>query len=103
MQEYTTYSVISPESCASILWSDSSLAEKASEKLKMLPNDLKKLGVIDGIIREPKGGAHRNREEAFTLMRAALDENLVFTSGKPVERLAKYRSIGNKALGKTSG
>lgn len=72
MQEYSTYSVISPESCASILWSDSRLAEKASEKLKMNPPDLLRLGVIDQIVPEPKGGAHRNWDEAFSLLGKAL-------------------------------
>jgi len=72
MQEYSTYSVISPESCASILWSDSRLAERASEKLKMSPQDLLRLGVIDEIVPEPKGGAHRNWQEAFSLLRKSL-------------------------------
>lgn len=76
MQEYSTYSVISPESCASILWSDSHLAENASEKLKMSPSDLLRLGVIDGIIHEPKGGAHRNWQQTFSLVREALLENM---------------------------
>src|SRR6185436_19234250 len=65
MQEYSTYSVISPESCASILWSDSSLAERASERLKMNPPDLLRMGVVDSIIPEPKGGAHRDWPAAF--------------------------------------
>src|SRR4051812_16901745 len=64
MQEYSTYSVISPESCAAILWSDSSLAERASERLKMTPSDLMKLGVIDGVVPEPKGGAHRSAAQS---------------------------------------
>ena len=72
MQEFTIYSVISPESCASILWSDSSLAERASEKLKMSPNELIKLGVVDSIVKEPKGGAHRDFVEAAQLIREAL-------------------------------
>jgi acetyl-CoA carboxylase carboxyl transferase subunit alpha len=74
MQEYSTYSVISPESCASILWSDSRLAERASDKLKMNPPDLLRLGVIDRIIPEPLGGAHRNWNETFALMRQSLRE-----------------------------
>jgi acetyl-CoA carboxylase carboxyl transferase subunit alpha len=75
MQEYSTYSVISPESCASILWSDATLAEKASEKLKMYPSELSKLGVIDGIIPEPKGGAHRNWVQAAEFVQQALMKN----------------------------
>lgn len=106
MQEYSTYSVISPESCASILWSDSTLAEKASEKLKMSPTELKKFGIIEGIITEPKGGAHRDWIKAFALMRDALIEHLdpllKSTSKNPkkhsLDRAAKFRSIGKDAL-----
>jgi len=76
MQEYSTYSVISPESCASILWSDSSLAERASEKLKMNPPDLMRLGIIDAVIPEPKGGSHRNWQVAADSIRRALEEHL---------------------------
>lgn len=113
MQEYSTYSVISPESCASILWSDSSLAERASEKLKMNPSDLLKLGVIDGVISEPKGGAHRNWDQSFSLMHTSLMEKFhpdicgFFKfkkggSGKRIAtRISKYRVMGNLALDKT--
>lgn len=106
MQQYSTYSVISPESCASILWSDSSLAEKASDKLKMNPSELLKLNVIDGIIDEPKGGAHKNWTEAAQNIRAALIENFdsLMKLGKKspekwVEgRIGKFRSMGQGAL-----
>ena len=106
MQEYSTYSVISPESCASILWSDSGLAEKASEKLKMNPPDLLRLGVIDGIIPEPKGGAHRNWAEASELIRKELFSSLhkLIKNGEShpeqlmTERLAKFRNIGEKYI-----
>jgi len=106
MQEYGTYSVISPESCASILWSDSSLAERASEKLKMNPPDLLKLGVIDGIIPEPKGGAHRDWVEAARLVRKALVENFAQLfdqwEKKPEElmaaRIKKFRAMGHNSL-----
>jgi len=76
MMEYSYYSVIAPESCAAILWSDSSLAERASEKLKMSPPELHRLGVIDGIIPEPKGGAHRDWNLAASMIREALIKNL---------------------------
>lgn len=106
MQEYSTYSVISPESCASILWSDSSLAEKASDKLKMNPTELLKLSVIDGIINEPKGGAHRNWNEAAQNIRSALVENFDSlmkvwkkSPDKMVEgRIAKFRAMGEASL-----
>jgi acetyl-CoA carboxylase carboxyl transferase alpha subunit len=106
MQEFSTYSVISPESCASILWSDSSLAERASEKLKMNPPELLRVGVIDGVIPEPKGGAHRDPTLAAQLIRKALIENmepLLKTARKNAEklrdeRIAKFRASGEIAL-----
>ncbi|MBN21503.1 MAG: acetyl-CoA carboxylase carboxyl transferase subunit alpha [Bdellovibrionaceae bacterium] len=76
MQEYSTYSVISPESCASILWSDSKLSEQASEKLKMNPEHLMNLKLIDAVIKEPKGGAHRDWQETFSLMKNSIHQHL---------------------------
>lgn len=64
MLEHSIYSVISPEGCASILWRDGSRAEDAAKAMKITAQDLKKLGVIDGIIKEPVGGAHRASDEA---------------------------------------
>jgi acetyl-CoA carboxylase carboxyl transferase subunit alpha len=106
MQEYSTYSVISPESCASILWSDSSLAESASEKLKMNPPDLLRLGIVDGVISEPKGGAHRDWSESARLLATAiqqqLEELIKLGSKKPEllaeDRLKKFRAMGVSAL-----
>jgi acetyl-CoA carboxylase carboxyl transferase subunit alpha len=72
MLEYATYSVISPEACASILWSDASLSERAAVGLKMTPTDLMGLGVIDGIISEPVGGAHRDWPGVFARVHEAL-------------------------------
>lgn len=63
MLKYSIYSVISPEGCASILWRDSTKAEEASKNLKLTSDDLLKLKIIDDIIEEPKGGAHRYPEE----------------------------------------
>jgi acetyl-CoA carboxylase carboxyl transferase subunit alpha len=114
MMEYSYYSVIAPESCAAILWSDSSLAERASEKLKMSPADLERFGVIDGIIPEPKGGAHRDWNKAAGFIRKALIENLgplikelakeLNNTKKPVKkkfsdaRILKFRKMGEFAL-----
>ena len=60
MMEYTWYSVISPESCSSILWRSWDYKEQAAEALKLTSKDLKKMGIIDGIIKEPLGGAHND-------------------------------------------
>ncbi|MBI5274451.1 MAG: acetyl-CoA carboxylase carboxyltransferase subunit alpha [Chlamydiales bacterium] len=65
MLEHSYYSVISPEGCASILWKDASKNEQAASSLKLLPEDLKKINVIDDIIAEPLGGAHHNKQQVF--------------------------------------
>jgi acetyl-CoA carboxylase carboxyl transferase subunit alpha len=106
MQEYSVYSVISPESCASILWSDSTLAERASDRLKMSPGELLKHGVIDGIIPEPKGGAHRDPAQAAQFLREALQKHfeplLKMTQTSPkkllTDRIEKFRKMGAEAL-----
>ncbi len=110
MQEYSVYSVISPESCASILWSDSTLAERAAEKLKMTPPDLLRLDIIDEVIDEPKGGAHRSWETTFENVRKALDKHLTALCrtldkdpGKlSEERLKKFRKMGEISIGGVS-
>jgi len=108
MMEYSTYSVISPESCASILWNDASLAEHAAEKLKMNPKDLLALGVIDSIISEPSGGAHRDWEATFASVRKEITKNfnpLMKSQGKTAQtkklleaRSLKFREMGESAL-----
>jgi len=65
MLEHSIYSVISPEGCASILWRSASFANEAARALKLTAQDLKQLGIIDGIIEEPMGGAHREPERAI--------------------------------------
>lgn len=76
MLEYSVYSVISPEGCASILWKDVSFTKDAAEALRITAPDLLKLGVIDRIIKEPKGGAHKNYKEAASLLKTAIIEEL---------------------------
>jgi acetyl-CoA carboxylase carboxyl transferase subunit alpha len=108
MMEYSTYSVISPESCASILWNDSGLAERAAEKLKMNPKELLDLGVIDAIIPEPAGGAQRDWDGTFANVRKAIVKHfnpLVKSQAKTTQtkklqndRYAKFRDMGEGAL-----
>ena len=106
MLEHSIYSVISPESCASILWNDSTLAEKAAEKLKMNSGELLKFKVIDEIIPEPLGGAHRNWDECFKNVRESLQKNLqklvkdigTKKSKNREKRIQKFRDMGNFAL-----
>jgi len=76
MLEHAVYSVISPEGCASILWRSADFAKDAAEALKMTAQDLEKLGVIDRIVEEPLGGAHRDRHAMLTNLGAAIWQEL---------------------------
>jgi len=91
MLAYSVYSVISPEGCASILWRDGEKAPEAAEALKLTADSLKDIGVIDGIIAEPAGGAHRNREEVMTNVKAELIEQLKRLKKISPKRLVKKR------------
>ncbi len=99
MQENAIYSVISPEGCAAILWRDASEAKKAAAAFKPDALHCLELGVIDGIIPEPEGGAHTNPDEAARLLGASLREALDDLDAVPVDELtrrrrARFRSIG---------
>jgi acetyl-CoA carboxylase carboxyl transferase subunit alpha len=99
MLEYAIYSVISPEGCAAILWGDAARAPEAAESMRITAPDLLRLGVIDAIVPEPVGGAHRDWEGAATNLRAALREHLrPLASMSPddlvTERYDKFRRIG---------
>ena len=103
MFEHAVYSVISPEGCASILWRSGEHAQKAAEALRLTAQDMLKLGVIDQIVDEPLGGAHRDIQGAIAAlgdgMAKQLDElsSLTPTSVK-ADRRAKYVAIGDKGL-----
>jgi acetyl-CoA carboxylase carboxyl transferase subunit alpha len=99
IMEYAYYSVISPEGCAAILWKDASKKDEAAEVLKLTASDLLKLGVVDEIIPEPEGGAHRNYEEAADNLKKYILKNLEEVSKIEIEELLKiryekYRKIG---------
>jgi len=99
MMEYSIYSVISPEGCASILWRDTAKAEVAAEMMKITAPDLKKFGVIDRIIPEPLGGAHRDHKAAADALKAALLETLppLLSLSMPQlleRRYQKFREMG---------
>ncbi len=91
MLEHSVYSVISPEGCASILWRTAEKAAEAAEAMKMTAADLHQLGVVDRIVAEPVGGAHRNPQEAVTALGAAIGEELDALVGLPRERLRHER------------
>ncbi len=98
-QENTYYSVITPEGCASILWRSAEYAPKAANAMKISPSDLDELGIVDGIVPEPGGGAHRAPKDAAEqlsqVLKSALDELEELDPETLVEkRLQKYASIG---------
>ncbi|HZN61248.1 MAG TPA: acetyl-CoA carboxylase carboxyltransferase subunit alpha [Planctomycetota bacterium] len=97
--ENAYFSVISPEGCASILWRDSAKASLAAELLKLTPNDLVGLGIMDEVIPEPLGGAHRNPAAMGEILKKKLIESIDELSGIPIPKLLdmryrKYRKIG---------
>ena len=99
MLENSTYSVISPEGAAALLWKDASLAQRAAETMKITAYDLKELQVIDQIIPEPKGGAHRNVEEQAAHIDHVLNQSLEQLNSLSAEELLesrweKYKQIG---------
>jgi len=99
MLEHAIYSVISPEGCAAILWNDAAKAPEAAELMRITAPDLLRLGVIDGIVPEPPGGAHRNWEAAAAGLREALRQSLAALGDKTPETLIserhdKFRRIG---------
>ena len=99
MLEHAIYSVISPEGCAAILWGESAKAPEAAELMRITAPDLLRLGVIDGIVPEPTGGAHRNWEETAENLRGPLRDALwELRSRSPeelvAERYEKFRKIG---------
>src|SRR5438874_1870461 len=104
--ENAYYSVISPEACSAILWRDRRHAPEAAEALKLTAQDLLKLNVVDEIVNEPEGGAHRDYETSATNLGTALRRNLEGIITTPVDELLKkrykkFRKLGNFAESKT--
>jgi acetyl-CoA carboxylase carboxyl transferase subunit alpha len=91
MMENTWYSVISPESCSSILWRSWDFKEKAAEVLKLTPDDMLKNKLIDGIIPEPLGGAHTNPAESFKTVKREILKQLSFLQQQPIAEMVKAR------------
>jgi acetyl-CoA carboxylase carboxyl transferase subunit alpha len=99
MLEHSIYSVISPEGCASILWRDAAHAQDAAEALRLTAQDLLRLGIIDRVVPEPLGGAHREPSAAIATLGDALDEvlsPLLNQDGDTLraERRRKFLAIG---------
>ena len=98
--ENAIYSVISPESCAAIVWRDSTQVEKAAEALKLTSQDLLKLGLVDQIVEEPTSGAQTDFDQAARNLSTALAETLKQLSALSEEqlvedRMGKFRKMGN--------
>lgn len=101
MLEHSIYSVISPEGCASILWRSAEYAKDAARALKLTAQDLKELDIIDDVIAEPVGGAHRNHAETMSNVRDAIEAGLKEMDGLDgsiikARRRQKFLEIGNK-------
>jgi len=91
MLEHAYYSVISPEGCAGILWKSHTFKEQAAAALKMTSKDLLQLGLIDEVIREPLGGAHRDHHRAASHLKLHLRDKLRELTGVPIDRLLEAR------------
>ncbi len=103
MMEYSIYSVISPESCASILWSDPKMAETAANSLQLSPNKALELKVIDSVIKEPAGGAHRYPDQAIAKVKEAIVTSFnqlkaMDTDLMMEKRFEKFRQMGNTTI-----
>ena len=103
MLEHSIYSVISPEGCASILWRSADKVKEATEALCLTAQNLKKFGIIDEIVAEPLGGAHRNPETAIENLHAALKKNLqelmqIDYAKLKKQRTAKFMKIGSQFI-----
>ena len=99
MFEHSVYSVISPEGCASILWRDGKQGAKAAEALRLAAPDLEALDIVDGVLPEPLGGAHRDPAAAAATLKAALIENLDALSGVSGTERVRLRAERFRRLG----
>jgi acetyl-CoA carboxylase carboxyl transferase subunit alpha len=103
MLEHSYYSVISPEGCAAILWKSAEKASEAAEALKITSTDLLRLGVVDEVIPEPLGGAHRRPQEMIDALQARLISTLDELSAQPIDDLVQGRYDKFRAIGSVFG
>ena len=99
MLQYSVYSVISPEGCASILWHSADKREVAAEAMGITADRLSRLGLVDEVIREPLGGAHRDSNVTAESLKAALLRHLKELDGQPIEKIIETRSARLQSFG----
>ncbi len=103
MLEHSVYSVISPEGAASILWRDSTRAQDAATAMKITAQDLLRFGIIDEIVPEPVGGAHRDRDGAVRAAGDAIERGLASLAGLGPKELRDHRAAKFEAIGRNLG
>jgi acetyl-CoA carboxylase carboxyl transferase subunit alpha len=102
MLQYCTYSVISPEGCASILWKSQDKKEAAADALNLTADRLSKLQLVDEVVEEPLGGAHRNAAETAARLKAAITRHLDQLSALPRDELRAQRAKRITSFGEFS-
>lgn len=100
MLENAVYSILSPEGFASILWKDASRAKEAAEIMKITAKDLKEYGIIDKVLKEPAGGAHKDVDKMSALIKKELIESFSMLKKQPLEELVEKRYDKFRAMGK---
>jgi acetyl-CoA carboxylase carboxyl transferase subunit alpha len=100
MLQYSTYSVISPEGCAAILWKDAAKASEAAEALQITAPKLKALGLVDKVLNEPLGGAHRDPKAMALTLKKAIADALKSLADKSPEKLVQERQKKILQLGR---
>jgi acetyl-CoA carboxylase carboxyl transferase subunit alpha len=103
MLQYAIYSVISPEGCASILWKSADKKELAAEAMGLTADRLSKLGLVDEIIREPLGGAHRDPGAMAELVKTTLARTLREFEAEPIAKVLEARSARLQSFGVFAG
>ena len=99
MLQYSTYSVISPEGCATILWKSADKASEAAEAMGLTAQRLKELDLVDGIVEEPLGGAHRDHDRVAQSLKQTLVEQLAYLKTIPLDKLLEDRYQHLMAIG----
>jgi acetyl-CoA carboxylase carboxyl transferase subunit alpha len=101
MLEHSIYTVISPEGAASILWHDSSRAQDAATNMKITAEDLERFGIVDKVIKEPVGGAHREPKTTIVATGDAIAESLAAMDNLPPEEIRRQRREKYLAIGRS--